>query len=60
MSKKNPIGRGVSAVKGWMLKVSHHVTVSGDMDARKPGSDRRIRDQVGAPDRRDGDRRSIA
>ena len=59
MSKKEAIGRGIRAVTGWMLRVSHHVTDAGSMDARRPGSERRVRTQPWAPDRRSNDRRDL-
>ena len=62
MAKKDVLGRGVRAVQGWMLKVSHQVTASGagNMDARRPAAERRMRDLGREPDRRVNDRRDIA
>ena len=60
MSKREALGRGLRAVHGWMLKVSHQVTASGSMDARRPGSERRIRTEARMPDRRAVDRRDVA
>ncbi len=59
MPKKNPIGRSIIAAKDWVLRVSHQVTSSGSMDARQPGSERRIRTQPWEPERRNNDRREI-
>ena len=59
MSKREALGRGIRAVTGWMLRVSHHVTDSGSMDARRPGSERRVRMQPWEPERRNMDRRDL-